>query len=117
MFELPFASPQGSAVAQFEISRDGASTGAADATPTWRARFSIDLEPLGPVHVLVALTGERAGVTLWAERPSSAAQLRAAQAALSQGLEQAQFAPAIAINTGAPPSGAAPSGRFLDQAS
>jgi hypothetical protein len=117
MFELPFATPQGSAVAQFEISRDGASGGGADAAQTWRARFSIDLEPLGPVHVQVALTGARAGVTLWAERPQSAATLRAAQGALSQGLEEARFAPAIAINTGAPPVAAAPTGRFLDQAS
>jgi Flagellar hook-length control protein FliK len=119
MFELPFSTPQGAAVAQFEISRDGGHAAAADAQPTWRARFSIDLEPMGPVHVQVALTGARAGVSLWAERPATAAQLRAGQAALAEGLEKAEFAPAVSVHVGAPPRSAAPprAGRFLDQAS
>jgi hypothetical protein len=118
MFELPFATPQGSAVAQFEISRDGGRTSVSEAETTWRARFSIDLEPMGPVHAQVSVTGARAGVTLWAERPETAAQLRGAQAALSQGLEQAEFAPAVSVQQGVPPRPAPPvAGRFLDQAS
>jgi len=117
MFELPFSTPQGSAVAQFEISRDGAGGAAAAGEATWRARFSIDLEPMGPVHAQVALTGARAGVTLWAERPATADRLRAQQASLAKGLEGADFAPAISVQQGAPPRAAAPVGRFLDQAS
>jgi hypothetical protein len=118
MFELPFSTPQGSAVAQFEISRDGGRAGVTEAAPTWRARFSIDIEPLGPVHAQVAVTGARAGVTLWAERPATAAQLRSAQAALSDGLERAEFSPAISVQQGVPPRPAPPvAGRFLDQAS
>ena len=118
MFELPFATPQGPAVAQFEISRDGAGgSTAAEGQATWRARFSIDLEPMGPVHAQVALTGARAAVNLWAERPATAEQLRSQQAALARDLEGAEFAPAVAVHVGAPPRSAAPSGRFLDQAS
>ena len=72
---------------------------------------------MGPVHVQVTLTGARAGVALWAERPATASQLRASQAALAQDLEGANFAPAISVQVGAPPRAAVPAGRFLDQAS
>src|SRR5262249_31953234 len=75
-FEIPLALGQGSAIAQFEISRDGHATGP-EPSFTWRGRFSIDVEPTGPVHALIALAGGRAAVTLWAEREASAAHLRA----------------------------------------
>jgi hypothetical protein len=117
MFELPFTTAQGSAVAQFEISRDGGGGASQAGQATWRARFSIDLEPLGPVHAQVALTGTRAAVGLWAERPATAAQLRAQQAVLSANLEEEAFAPAISVHLGAPPHTAPRAGRFLDQAS
>ncbi|HEX4180729.1 MAG TPA: flagellar hook-length control protein FliK [Caulobacteraceae bacterium] len=117
MFELPFSTPQGSTVAQFEISRDGGRVGVAEAQSTWRARFSIDVEPMGPVHAQVALTGARAGVTLWAERPETARRLRDSQDALAQSLEGEAFSPAVAVHIGQPPRAAPAAGRFLDQAS
>jgi hypothetical protein len=117
MFELPFATPQGSAVAQFEISRDSGGGAAGAGEATWRARFTLDLEPLGPVHAQVAVAGAHAGVTLWAERPAAAAALRAQQAVLSAGLEDAAFAANVSVHSGAPPRAAPRSGRFLDQAS
>ena len=43
----------------------------------WRARFSLDVEPAGPVHALVSLIGDKTAVRMWAERPATAAQLRA----------------------------------------
>src|SRR6202035_3020955 len=45
-FEIPFVTPQGTAVAQFEISRDGGGR-EVDAKRIWRARFSPDVEPSG----------------------------------------------------------------------
>jgi len=55
-FEIPFATLQGTAMAQLEISRDGG-RGEVDATRrVWRARFSLDVEPAGPVHALVSLS-------------------------------------------------------------
>jgi hypothetical protein len=48
-FEIPFVTPQGTAMAQFEISRDGGETEVAAAKRVWRARFSLDVEPAGPV--------------------------------------------------------------------
>jgi hypothetical protein len=74
--EGPFATPQGTTIAQFEIARDGRAAPAAGSAPVWRVRFSVDVEPIGPVHAQVALIGTRTAVTLWAERATSAARLR-----------------------------------------
>ena len=58
-FEIPFATPQGTAMAQFEISRDGGGSEVEAAKRVWRARFSLDVEPAGPVHALISLSGEQ----------------------------------------------------------
>lgn len=118
LFEIPFATPQGTAMAQFEISRDGGGDEVEAAKRVWRARFSLDVEPAGPVHVLVSLVGETTSVRMWAERPATAAQLRAGAAQLSQALANAELVPGdIVIRDGAPPqSRSAPAGHFLDRA-
>lgn len=117
-FEVPFVMPQGTAMAQFEISRDGGSEEVEAAKRVWRARFSLDVEPAGPVHALVSLTGETTSVRMWAERPATAAQLRAGAAQLSQALSRAELKPGdIVIRDGAPPQAApARAGHFLDRA-
>ena len=117
-FEIPFAMPQGTAMAQFEISRDGGGNEVEAAKRVWRARFSLDVEPAGPVHALVSLIGERTSVRMWAERPATAAQLRAGAAQLSQALSKAELQPGdIVIRDGAPPQSApARAGHFLDRA-
>jgi flagellar hook-length control protein FliK len=117
-FEIPFATPQGTAMAQFEISRDGGGNEVEAAKRTWQARFSLDVEPAGPVHVLVSLSGDRASVRMWAERPQTAAQLRAGAGELSQALSRAELSPGdIVIREGAPPQPApAKAGHFLDRA-
>jgi Flagellar hook-length control protein FliK len=116
-FEIPFATPQGTAMAQFEISRDGGNEVEA-AKRVWRARFSLDVEPAGPVHALVSLSGDRTSVRMWAERPATAAQLRAGAAQLSQALSKAELHPGdILIRDGTPPQSApARAGHFLDRA-
>jgi hypothetical protein len=118
-FEIPFATPQGTAMAQFEISRDGGSEGVEAAKRVWRARFSLDVAPAGPVHALISLTGEKTSVRIWAERSATAAQLRAGASDLSQALSRAELQPGdIVIRDGAPPQ-AAPAarvGHFLDRA-
>ena len=85
----------------------------------WRARFSLDVEPAGPVHALISLTGEKTSVRIWAERPATAAQLRAGASELSQALSRAELQPGdIVIRDGAPPQAApaARAGHFLDRA-
>ena len=117
-FEIPFATPQGTAVAQFEISRDGGGSEVEAAKRVWRARFSLDVEPAGPVHALISLNGDRTSVRMWAERPATAAQLRAGAGELSQALIRAELSPGdIVIREGAPvQTASAPAGHFLDRA-
>ena len=117
-FEIPFVTPQGTAMAQFEISRDGGGNETEAAKRIWRARFSLDVEPAGPVHALVSLSGERTSVRMWAERPATAAQLRAGTAQLSQALSKAALTPGdIVVRDGTPPQPTpAPAGHFLDRA-
>jgi hypothetical protein len=117
-FEIPFATLQGTAMAQFEISRDGGGSEVEAARRIWRARFSLDVEPAGPVHALVSLSGELTSVRMWAERPATAAQLRAGAVQLSQALSRAELQPGdIVIRDGQPPQPVpAPAGHFLDRA-
>jgi Flagellar hook-length control protein FliK len=120
LFEVPFATPQGSTVAQFEIARDGHRAPAEGTKPAWRARFSLDVEPIGPVHAQIALTGIRAAVTLWAERPDTSARLRDSAGQLAHALRQAELEPGdVLVRAGVPPRPREPvaSGRFLDRAS
>jgi hypothetical protein len=117
-FEIPFMTPQGTGVAQFEVSRDGRNAKSDAPGATWRARFSLDLEPMGPVHAMIVLSGERASVTLWAERAATAAQLNDNAPLLNQALRAAELEPAdFQFRVGAPPAAArqAP-GRFMDRA-
>jgi hypothetical protein len=117
-FEIPFATPLGTAIAQFEISRDAAGHDVEAAKRVWRARFSLDVEPTGPVHAVVSLTGDTTSVRLWAERPVTASRLRAGASQLSQALSRAELQPGdIVIREGAPPQPKpAPAGHFLDRA-
>jgi hypothetical protein len=111
--------PQGTGVAQFEVSRDGRNAKSDAPGATWRARFSLDLEPMGPVHAMIALSGERASVTLWAERAATAAQLNDNAPLLNQALRAAELEPAdFQFRVGTPPAVAKPAtpGRFMDRA-
>jgi hypothetical protein len=118
-FEIPFVTPQGTAMAQFEVSGDGSSEEVEAAKRVWRARFSLDVEPAGPVHALISLVGEKTSVRIWAERYATAQQLRAGASELSQALSRAELQPGdIVIRDGAPPppAQAARAGHFLDRA-
>ena len=119
-FEIPFATPQGTAVAQFEIAGDE-SNGTAEAGAqkrVWRARFTLDIETTGPVHALVSLAGGTTTVRMWAERADTAAQLRDNAQALDSALRLADLEPGdIVVQTGQPPQAKpARAGHFLDRA-
>lgn len=117
-FEIPFATPQGTAMAQFEISRDGGNEQADPAKRAWRARFTLSVEPSGPVHALITLNGEKTFVRMWAERPATAQQLRAGIGELNQALTKAELKPGdIVVRDGTPPQAPpARAGHFLDRA-
>jgi hypothetical protein len=118
-FEIPFGTPQGTALAQFEIERDGDGNQVeASSQKVWRARFTLSIEPTGPVHALVSLVGEKTAVRMWAERPETAAKIRAQSNDLVQALRLAELDPGdIVIAAGAPPQAPAKAGHFLDRAS
>jgi len=113
MFELPIETPQGAAIAQFEVQRDGrGQAGGGDAAGKgWRLRFSIDIEPLGPVHIHLGLQGEHAQVTVWAERETSLQWLRRGAADLASALPAE-----VVFHPGAPRRPTPQPGRFVDQA-
>lgn len=117
-FEIPFATQQGTAMAQFEISRDGGNGSADPAKRAWRARFTLNVEPAGPVHALITLNGDKTFVRMWAERPATAQQLRAGIGELTQALTRAELKPGdILVRDGTPPQPApARAGHFLDRA-
>jgi hypothetical protein len=117
-FEIPFATPQGTAMAQFEISRDGGNEPPDPAKRAWRARFTLNVEPSGPVHALITLNGDKTFVRMWAERPATAQQLRAGIGELNQALTRAELKPGdITVRDGTPPQPApARAGHFLDRA-
>ena len=116
MFEMPFTTPQGATVAQFEISRDGRGKGG-EAQPTWRAAFSLDIEPLGPIHARVSLAGGQAIVGLWAERETGLARLEEGRELLGAALARADFRAEIAVHAGAPRIAEPEAGRLVDQTS
>jgi hypothetical protein len=117
-FEIPFATPQGTAMAQFEISRDGGYESVDPAKRAWRARFSLNVEPTGPVHALITLNGDKTFVRMWAERPATAQQLRAGIGELSLAMTKAELKPGdIVVRDGTPPQPLpARAGHFLDRA-
>jgi hypothetical protein len=118
-FEIPLATPQGTAVAQFEIARDARGDQASRSEPVWRVRFTLDVEPIGPVHAHIALAGGKTSVALWAERPASAVRLRHDAAQLSAALREAELDPGeVRVRLGEPPRPPeTPAGRFVDRAS
>ena len=110
MFELPVATPQGTAIAQFEIDQDAHTGVTGETERTWRVRFSLDVEPLGPVHVQLGAGAGRAAVTIWAERAESLERLRDRGDALAGAL------PAdVAFYPGAPRQPPPPAGQLMDQ--
>jgi Flagellar hook-length control protein FliK len=117
-FDIPLVNGQGTAIAQMRIERDGAERSADGDVPIWRVSFSIDLEPIGPVHARIGLIGERATVTLKAERSDSANRLARELPLLEAGLRSAELEPGrLLCHTGAPQGVSAEPGHFLDQAS
>jgi hypothetical protein len=126
MVEIPLATPLGTGIVPMTIERDGSKEHNRERAVSYLARFSIDLPSIGPVHVRVALTGERAAVTLNVERADSAALLAADLPLLDAGLRGAQIEPGeLRCLVGSPAENSATAGRaqtaapgqFLDQAS
>lgn len=118
MLDIPLATPQGTGVAQLRVEQEASQRDGPDIRPVWRANFSIDIEPIGPVHASIALFGERAAVTLYAERDDSAVKLREGLPILEAGLKDAAFETGeLRCRAGVPAAPRSAPGLFVDQAS
>jgi hypothetical protein len=115
LFEIPLATPQGASIAQFEIDRDGAADGQDEDEPVWRAKFSLDVDPMGPVHAKIAMSGGKVRVTLWAEDGETLDRLTQRQAELSDILEEEGLSAQVAVFPGAPSAAVRPPGGFTDR--
>lgn len=118
VLDIPLVTPQGTAIVQLRIERDEKRNAKGKKASVWQAMFSIDVEPIGPVHARVAMVGETANVSLFAERDGSAAALRDNIPLLAAGLAEAAVEPGdILCVKGAPATPAAAPGLFVDRAS
>jgi hypothetical protein len=106
-------------MAQFEISGDGGGAGGqADAAPTWRARFSVNTAPNGPVHAELVLSGGRMRVTLMAGGDEARQALTAGQDELRAALASDDAGDvAVRVLGGAPAAPQPTPGQFLDRQS
>lgn len=117
--EIPLPTPQGTAIAQFEISRDGHRATPGEYKPAvWRASFALDYEPLGPIHAQVSVAGTQAAVRLWAERAETVHALRDGMSELAGALRDVALETGeLTVREGSPPRPVRPSaGQFVDRA-
>lgn len=106
--EVPLRIGVETAMVQIQVSREKEqeSDGRPGARPRsdWTLRFSMDAEPLGPVHAAIRLHAGHVGVRLWAERDQVAARLEAASGELTNALEASAFAvDRVQVSAGRPP--------------
>jgi hypothetical protein len=122
--EVPLRIGTETAILQFQIVRErdaeAQETAAGTARQDWTMRFSMEAEPLGPIHAAVRWRDGHVGIQLWAERDGIAAQLDAARTNLSDALEASAFTIdrlTIAAGRPADPREAAPRPPKLDRLS
>ena len=108
--EVPLRVGVETAIMQFQIQRDQEREERQDrkaggrAGGDWTMRFSLEAEPLGPVHAAVRWHDGRIGIQLWAERDTVAAALEAQRDGLSEALEASAFnIDRLTIAAGRPP--------------
>lgn len=115
-FDLPLNTPFGHAATKFEISRDTYKTRSDTHAIVWRAHFSIDIEPLGPIQAQIALLGKNAWVSIWAERENSMKLLEAHQPMLHQTFRAEDMSAEVICCVGVPAHHVTETGKLLDSA-
>lgn len=117
IFDVPLMTPQGPAVAQLIVTRDGKGTSAETPEPVWRIGLAMDIDPLGPVRANLALSGGHAWVTIGADRPDSLSKLQSNSSWLSDALSAVTLDSDIAFQTGSGTAAPASRARLVDHAS
>lgn len=115
MLEVPLAYREQTGVAAFQFEREGDGRQGEEAR-SWKAKVSLDVETLGPVHAHVGLRAQTIGVTLWAENGETADHFRKLlpdwrRAMMKAELDVAEFR----VLHGRPPMPITSQGYFLDR--
>ncbi|MEQ1753631.1 MAG: flagellar hook-length control protein FliK [Micropepsaceae bacterium] len=113
-FELPVSTPHGDTKAKFEVNRDTCKGRDGEQVTVWRARLSIDVEPLGPVHAQIALLNKKAWISLWTEREASMRTLEAHRTLLQQTFSDESVSAEIICCVGSPAVPQRTTGSLLD---
>jgi hypothetical protein len=117
-FDIALATPQGTAVIQLQVERDGKDETADTETeaPVWRINLAVDIEPLGPVRASIAQAGGQTHVAFSAARRDAASALRDNLPALQAALSAAALEPGdLVCRSGMPHAAPAGAGLFLDR--
>ena len=119
--DLPLATANGTAIVEIAVEHDGSGGGRGEtaSAPGWRVRFALDIEPIGPVHAQIGLSGDHLSVGLWIERPEMAARLAADVGELAAALADGKVeVDAVHVSAGEPPvgrtEGGSAFGHFID---
>ncbi|NJL07560.1 MAG: flagellar hook-length control protein FliK, partial [Methylacidiphilales bacterium] len=117
MFEVPLVAEGRTSIAQIEIRPDdGHAPAGAEPSQGWSIRFSIDVEPVGPVHALLTLKGANLAVSLWAERPATADLLQAGESGFAAALaEQELTLDRLLVRNGRPDAPPPPTRHLVDR--
>jgi len=115
--ELPVTLGQESAIAQFQISRDG-TQGDNPAERGWHMAFSVNFKVTGEIGAKVSLRAKKTSVMLWAAEEETAETLEEMLPELVSGLEAHGLEPgAIRVRIGTPDNRPSVSGGFVDAVS
>ena len=119
LFELPVLAQGHTSIAQIEIRRDDGRAGDAErAGRTWNVRFSLDTEPLGPVHVSLVVQRDHVAATIWGERPETLECLRATSSEFEAAVAAHELTlDQLVVRGGRPEAPAQPPRHFLDRVS
>lgn len=116
-FEVPLVAEGRTSIAQIDIRPDdGHAPVGTEPSQGWSIRFSIDVEPVGPVHALLTLKGANLAVSLWAERPATAEMLQAGEGGFAAALaEQELTLDRLLVRNGRPDAPPPPTRHLVDR--
>lgn len=113
--DLPLALPGQILVIPLQIEREAAKRDAEKRERRWRVRFAFELEGLGAIHALLALTGGLVNITLWAENNETYQLFKSFARELHYALMDDEVDVAeIEFRAGSPRGTVPPSGSYLN---
>jgi len=104
LMELPLRSGNGIDLVHLLLEREPERPEQEDEA-VWRAEFALDLPELGPLHVRIAVSGDRVRTRFWAQDADTVARIRSALPRLYEALENRDLEVRdLGCNEGKPPA-------------